>query len=101
MILYIIISPFQKAVKAVVVFIGNSVLGNLGQSLKEDVLGNKAVLAGEAVKAVVLDALRNAQRIVHAALATSGAYFACNRFNNVHYPITEFVLLYHFFGKNQ
>ena len=37
----------------------NCVLCDLGKSLKKDILGNKAVFAGIAVKAVVLDALRN------------------------------------------
>ena len=47
--------------------IGNGVLCDLGQALQEHVLRHKALLGGVGVRAVVLDAVGDVQRIVHAA----------------------------------
>ena len=54
--------------------VGNRVLGDFGQSLKEDILRHEALLCGVGVGAVVADAVRNVQIALKAM--TLGRYMA-------------------------
>ena len=47
--------------------VGDGVLGDLGQTLEEHILRHKTLLSGVGVRAVVLDAVGDVQRVVHAA----------------------------------
>ena len=47
--------------------VADRVLGDLGKACKEHVLGHEALLAGIAVRTVILDAVRDVERVVHVA----------------------------------